>query len=630
MTHPLINVTDYAGSFQMYHEDDIHPVAAVGHIAFTIDLEQEMEYLNGLTDKFFTKDESGKNLLNTLLTQTRPNPLQATINAIWRELDEERARTYGLLKSLERRLPKHHPAHPDSNGEDGDYSRRPTRQKRWIPFLSLGLGVFNAVHLAVLDGLVGKLDDDVQKTMMRVNELAKITSVNSDHIVQIAQSIDRMANQIGLTNKHIYAVSVGVALIATMQTAVQHLRRVSSGLESLMDHRLPMDYFDMKHVQKAFDDYKDYVSPQNLEPVNLSPLQLFQNKASFVLLIGPNSDGLNNMTISVLCEVALQTKHVGLMSVYRPEETIIRVNSSGTLWNYRPKGMLLAGNSGSLAEVDDSYLDSCFETWGPQGRACPRAPSMGSGQTCLSAVYQQSSNLSVCHEEMTLMKEDQKYTVQLHDSSFLAWSPRDRQVHVDCTVGFDQAQHASHTLYGLQRIVIAPGCSLRAGDYRAHRIKEPVLAPVRSFIVGQDFDALLRMLDIDQRMYEHTYRDIMELSADNRHLLSAAELNLQKVQQLVQSPLHRTTSRFLPYLLFGVSVVVILVICTVLIYCCCKRCRARRARWPQDPPFPPRREKKQMRKNIEEAVAFSKNMNDATKEYLGDLAQTMSKVNNRR
>ena len=630
ITHPLLNVTDYAGSFSMYHEDDIHPVAVVGHIAFEIDLEEELAYLNGLTNEFFANSTNDNpNLFDKLLRKTRPNPLQSTIMAIWKELDEERVRTYNLLTSLERRLPKHHPAHPDFDGErSGTYVRRPTRQKRWIPFLSLGLGVANAVHLAILDGFVGKLDHDVQKTMMKVDKLTKIASVNAEHIVKIAGEIQELENAISRTNKFTYATTVGVSLIATMQTAVQHLRRVSSGLQCLMNHQLPMEYFNMKQVEKSFDDYKDYVSPQNLEPVNLSPLQLFQNEASFVLVIGAESNGLTNMTISVLCEVPLQTKHVGLVSVYRPEETIIQVNSSGTLWNYRPRGMLLAGSSGSLAEVDDSYLDSCFETWGPQGRACPRAPSIGTGQTCLAAVYQQASNLSVCHEEMTLMKEDKDYIVQLHDSSFVSWSPRDRHVHIDCSVGFDQAQHTSHTLYGLQRIVIAPGCSLRVGDYRAHRIKEPALAPVRSFIVGHDFEALLRMLDLDERMYVHTYNDIMELSADNRHLLSAAELNLQKVQQLVQSPLHRTTSRFLPYLLFGVSSVVIIVICTILLYCCCKKWRERRARWPQDPPFPPPREKRKLeKKNEEEAVAFSKNMKNATNEYLGELALSMSKNN---
>ena len=164
--------------------------------------------------------------------------------AIWKELDEERARTYSLLTSLERRLPKHHPGHPDFEGnrDDAVYSRRPTRQKRWIPFLSLGLGVANAVHLAILDGLVGELDSDVQKTMMKVDELTKITTVNADHILQVVRSLERIENQIASTNKFTYAVSVGVSLIATMQTAIQHLKRVSSGLQCLMDHRLPMDY----------------------------------------------------------------------------------------------------------------------------------------------------------------------------------------------------------------------------------------------------------------------------------------------------------------------------------------------------------------------------------------------------
>ena len=620
IAHPLLNVTNYNGQFAMYHETDIHPVAVVGHIAFEIDLDKEMAYIKTLKAKFFDKNDTELNLLDRLLKKTKPNPLTANIMSVYKELDEERARTYGYLKSLQRVLPKFHPANPDLNENARTaYAPKTTRQKRQIPFLSFGLGIANAVHLAILDGYVGQLDQDVQNTMLKVDSLAKITAVNAEQIVKIVHSLDNTQNEILVQNQYLYSVTVGVALISTMQTAIQHLKRVSAGLQCLLNHQLPMDYFDVNDVKQTFDEYVAFVSPQNLEPVSLSPLQLFQNKISFVLLV--KGDGMSNITLSVLGEIALQTKHVGLVSVYRPEETIIQVKNSGTLWNYKPKGMLLAGTSGDLAEVDDSYLDTCLEAMGPQGKSCPRAPSIGSGTTCLSAIYQQASNLSVCHEEMNLMDKEQPYITQLRDLSFLAWNPRERQVHVDCSMGLEYAQHTSHTLSGLQRIVIAPGCSLRIGDYRAHRVKEPTLAPVKSFIIGEDFNALIRMLDLDEQIFQSTYDDIMEMSADNRHLLSTAELNLQKVQQLVQSPLHRTTSRFLPYMLFGVSSVVLLVIISVAIYCCRKKYRARRARLAY-PPAPPRKKKKQQ---DEEAMEFTNNIDKAAVDYLGNLATTMSK-----
>ena len=601
ITPSMINVTDYFGSLMMRHQEDIHEVLQTGHIVFEIDLTQELNFVQEIEDKFLTQNvllRNGKktDVFRSHILQVAQNPLGQTLQVVYDTFFQEKAKVESLLTALQRTLPRHHPGHQNYQNASV-HPPQLTRHKRQLPFLSLGLGVLNSVHLAVLDGAVAGLGSDVQKTMMRVNDLSKISAANTEMVTTLLKEQEEMLETIASNSKIAAATLLSVSMLSAMEQGIRHLQTVSNGLQALLDFRLPLSYFDLDKVKKEFAKYVTHVQPQNLEPVNLSFLQLFQNPASFVLVRQGESEE-RELKISVMVDLPLMARYAPMTSVFSLEPTIIKLN--GSYWTFHAKGLLLAKPDGAMAEVGADYLDDCHEVMGPMGRMCPSAPTLDEETTCLAEIYSHSNNLTACHAYLQILPSRIPHTYQRKDGSFVAYSPVQRHAHVDCPDTTYRSRHDSTSLLGLQQIVIDSGCRLRVGDFHGVVLKEPAIKPLRSFIIGENATELIQMLRINDEVLRQNQEDLANLMQENAHVLTKAELTLAKVTALVNRPLHRATTQILPFILMGISGILLLMIASCIGYCCCKR-RCQRHK-PEAPPKPTKRKPKSKKQKYSPAA----------------------------
>ena len=587
----MINVTEYFGTLTMRHQEDVHEILETGHLIFDIDITKELDFVQRVEDKFFIQNvplANGKKVdfFRSQILEVTKNPLGHSLQIVYDTFFQEKAKVESLLTALRRTLPLHHPSHQNYRN-DSVPTPQLTRQKRQIPFLSLGLGVLNSVHLAVLDGAVAGLGSDVQRTMMRVNDLAKISAANAQSVIDLAKEQAKIIADVSSNSKITAATLLSISMLSAMQQGIRHLQTVSNGIQALLDFRLPLSYFDLDEVQRTFDKYVVHVQPQNLEPVNLSFLQLFQNHASFVL-VEKEENGKKKLKVSVMVDLPLMGKYAPLTSVFSMEPTIVPIN--GSYWEFHAKGMLLAKPDGAMAEVGPDYLEKCQEVMGPMGRMCTTAPTLDEEKTCLTEIYVHSSNLTACHAHMKIMPPRIPYLKQRQDGSFLAFSPVQRHAHVDCPDSTYRSHHDSASLWGLQLITIRPGCRLRVGDFHGFVLEEPDIKPLRSFVIGENATQLLQMLQVNDQVLRQEQEDLASLVQENAHVLGQAEMTLSRVTALVNRPLHRATTQVLPFILMGISGVLLLMICSCIGYCCCKRrCKRRKL---EAPPTPTKRKSK--------------------------------------
>ena len=148
---------------------------------------------------------------------------------------------------------------------------------------------------------------------------------------------------------------------------------------------------------------------------------------------------------------------------------------------------------------------------------------------------------------------------------------------------------------GLQQVTIGPGCRLRVGDFHGFVLEEPDIKPLRSFIIGENATQLLQMLHVNDQVLRQDQEDLASLVQENAHVLGQAEMTLSRVTALVNRPLHRATTQVLPFILMGISGVLLLMICSCVGYCCCKRRCQRRKLEP--PPKPTKRKSKKKGNN---------------------------------
>ena len=153
-----------------------------------------------------------------------------------------------------------------------------------------------------------------------------------------------------------------------------------------------------------------------------------------------------------------------------------------------------------------------------------------------------------------------------------------RTINIDCTGSLEEhANHYSDSLQGLQRVTIEKGCSLRVGDYIGTNFLPPSNPDPLHIELG-NYDELLTILNVDTSLLEASYSHIQETIGKQRHLLASAQLSLQHVKHLLNSPLHAAASSYTPYILMGFASICVIGIILLLIYCCIKRglCRRRR------------------------------------------------------
>ena len=587
----LINVTDYYGVVTMRHQEDVHEILETGHLVFEIDLTKELNFTQHIEDKFLTHDVAYNgevtDLFRTHILKVAQNPLGQSLQIVYDTFFQEKAKIETLLEALRRTLPQHHPKHPNYQ-RDSVQPPKLTRQKRQLPFLSLGLGVMNTIHLAVLDGVVAGLGEDVQKTMMRVDNLAKISAATAESVVTLLDEQKKIIETATHTSQTVAATLLSVSMLSAMQQAIRHLQTVANGIQALLDFRLPLSYFDLDEVKATFDKYVTLVRPQNLEPINLSFLQLFQNHASFVLVEKEEEDGVRRLVVSVMVDIPLMALDTPMTSVYSMEPTIVPIN--GSYWSFHADGLLLTKPDGAMAEVGREYLTDCHDIMGPMGRMCVSAPTLDEETTCLAEIYSRSTNLTACHPFMKIMPPGTPHINQRKDGSFLTYSPSQRHAHVDCPGEAYQSRHDSTSLFGLQQIVIGPGCRLRVGDFHGFVLDEPDIKPVGSFVIGENATQLLAMLNVNYQVLLQDQDDLAILAQENAHVLDQAELTLAKVTALVNRPLHRAATQVLPFILMGISGILILMILSCVTYCCCRRrCQRRK---PGPPPKPTKRKPK--------------------------------------
>ena len=567
VTGSFFNITEYDGSLQLHHLTDVHESIIDGNLVFQLELTKEYSFVHQLQAKF-------KSDFLQFETELNVSPLTESIVVANSQLNFLTEKTTSALELLTRQLPRYHPG-------SSDYDQRGTavhdsklqRQKRALGFFSLGLGIWNAVHLAVLDGVVGTLGTDVANTMSRVNQISGIVGTNSKAIAKLAIAQDKILNSVAITNRYLKATISSNALLSAIEEAKNQMTTILRGLESLLSNRLPLDLMNIVDVNDAFNQYRDQLARQGLEPIILSSLQLFQAEASFVIV--KNSTDPESLILSILVPVPLQRPHDILKAIYKPEHTVLRVNE--TLWAYRPSNLLIAGGSGALAEVPEDYLEKCRP--GPQGRICPAVPTLATEDTCLAAVYR-GGQLQSCHEDLHVLDQEEPYIHQMQDGSFLLFSPFERSAHIDCVgLGAHRNGHFSHALKGLQRLTIASGCTVRVGSYAGVHFNNPSihLSKHRSLL---NYTRLISMLQVDTRVLDASYHDIKDAISANAHLVEETKMNLRKVTALLSSPLHRTSSKIAPYVLMAITAVILTIVVTMMIVCCCLRRRhnARQAR----------------------------------------------------
>ena len=152
------------------------------------------------------------------------------------------------------------------------------RQPWWLPLVSLGLGVVNFAHLAILHGKVDTLASAVSKITHRVDLLTNFMSRNAGLIQKLIVSDTEFLSLATTLARENIETRWTVNALMVAQTANQDIMEIIVALLAMTKHQLPMHLINLKRLTEEFEKFILKVKKENLTPIDSSPAQLLANR----------------------------------------------------------------------------------------------------------------------------------------------------------------------------------------------------------------------------------------------------------------------------------------------------------------------------------------------------------------
>ena len=544
----LYHLEPYTGEFALHSPSKVCIQQKEGHMLFTINLFEELRYVRNLIKGF------------ARYFQTTDNPLLArTLAVVGKALIRKADRLMGAMDMLHHTIPQHslhkpsqiHNAHSHTtsttteiNNETATSNEIPAndRKKRFLDFISLAVGVANSAHLIILDSMMAGVKNELTDTVHRVNDLSNIVETNARTLKMVLSGqrslTSTMSNMAKWQKLHVSATSV----LALMELAMRHCDLVLDGLKSLIDGKLPMDFFNPHELKTAFGDFTTAVGKIGFEPVSTVAGQIYEAQSSFVLTTGNNT---SSISLSILTPIPLKKMFQPKYDAYIPEPTIIQLQD--TTWRYNPpKAVLLVGGDGKTLVAPDGYLDRCKDLHQPWTILCPPLPLEDDAETCMAQVYLKG-NLSICQDELSLVTQDEHLIFQKADQTYVLWAAEPMTLRIICMDG-----HRSQRIQGLHRLATKVGCTTYFGSFTGSNFQQPRLNTTSSIIVEENLGALLELPAT--KLMDKNLAELQELAKTDDRLIKRQDLTMKQAAILAAHPIELLSRRWTPYIaLAGVT-----------------------------------------------------------------------------
>ena len=629
ITRPY-NLTDYDGHLAISSPENIHVATETGHLLFRVDIVKEMSFVRRLfrqilrtsNNKYFneTLALSRKELENSV------ERLTSLLDSVYRKLPKHKVPYYPSLAHGHHMSGTTTGAPPSASDEGGGNRRRRNsqefslrtnlispplpshtndiihllqtaeslterrpklinqklkaaalrRRKRWIPFISLGLGIANSIHLAILDSTISSISSKVDATVYRVNQLTNVVQSNARHVNAIAKEIDSLAKIVQQQNTEtVKALTLSMTatnVLTAINIAQNHVDIIFTGVKELIKQKLPPEFFSYHDLKSTFVKFQDKVALQGLEPISHIAAQIYEAESSFVLTTDPLT---HRIFLSILTPIPLQRLGVDSFQVYQPEPSMMLVNDSAYEWRPRPAGTrLIVGPHGTTALAPDSYMTRCLAQHGPRGRICPRITTDSQTESCMAAVFTRGS-LTRCHDQLHLLSTKATVVRQQGDQTFLVYAPQPDRLSIACSSGLRRFQTV--TVHKLQHLSVIDGCTVSVGSFLASTFQEPRLnATIMPDIVAAE--EVINLLELPPPVFDHSRSDIDKLIDDNRALVDDTSITLQSVAKLASKPLTRLSHHYAPWLAATAGIIATVAAVGLMILSCVLCGRWRKAR----------------------------------------------------
>ena len=499
-------VEDSKGELTLHEAEKIHMTVMDGHLIFSVNLTSEILFMDRVLDV----------LVPTYLNSNLTGMNKAMFGTLTRRLARYRRRMRGFFKLIQRGEPK-------------------VRDARWLPLLSLGIGVANSAHLIVLHGEVHTLSKEVRDTIFRVNELTGAIAQNAEAVDNLVTIDSQLIQGLGEVSDHVHANRLSISALAVSILAVKDALELTMAIQTLARHRLPHHLLEPEVLEQAFRGFEEQVAKQGLKPVSESAAQLFMNEGSFMVT--------QDWTLHMVVPVPLKQEKDSTWTAFLPDRAVLKIE--GTLWEFRSDQVLLEDQNDQHTEVPKTYLDHCQEMLGPEGKICPFVPP-STAKTCLKSLRRNETHV-LCQRQLVLLPSDEPFTFRKFNGSFLNYSPSPDVGNIECP---DLAYMVA--LHGLQVITIPLNCVIRIKFFTGFNYQDPVFRVKTE--VKTEFTDLIRLMDLANAPI---IDNVEELRNKAKELGKKTELTMDEVQQLMERPLKNQLHDLLPHGFLALTIIIL-------------------------------------------------------------------------
>ena len=529
LSHPQLTLHKSVGQMALHHDRTIHREVLRGHMVLNLNLTKEIEFAMKLKTRIVP-------LVHSFMERNNIHS-QEIFDEIF---SSEFHRNFQSLKDIIGALRR---------------ASLTPRQARWVPLLSLGLGVANSIGLALLAGREAADHRLLQQTTHRIDALTNVVARNAEDISELFEEQTEIIRDMRHIEREVIGNRVRAVLKALIDMGSTQLDTIIAGINQIIKGQVPLQLFPVDRLSPEFDTFKAKVKQAHLHPILSNVMSLYELPAQFAILTSPTE----GITLSLILEIPLAESAHHSWDVIRPETSLLQFGSE--LWLFAPTDILLVGHGPAkttrFAVVPLTYLDQCYGTHGPEGEICPAFPSLPQPRGCLPALFQRHSGKDLCSSFLTHWNSDTPAQFQDLTHGITLYSPRERLARLQCP---GQPPHLIQ-LHGLQRATLPLSCVFSINDFSAINAALPSMT-LEYHTALNDTQSMLGMVtrDFTQLNQTMTLSDLDQLARENGMARSHGKLTLQRARQLEAHPISRHVSRYGDWYGTIASIAIVLVI----------------------------------------------------------------------